>query len=421
MKEIFNIYNSYENHSCGYHDLSPFSPNEKYMVFCSLASSNFKEKIIFSKDLVNVDINLINLNNFQIKKIFNSKCYSLEQGVRINWIDNKRISINILDDFKYPKFIILNIISGKIEKIIKNYFAHQLTGNKKEICTSLDYSTIRDYWTSYGFYHKATKFQPRNSLNVYNWVQNKLLFRIYLNQLDSYRKLKDGYIIHPTMSEDGKKLLFMHRINLKNILYSWIYLADIETDKINLITEEKVSHFTWINNDKFLLFQRIVPGIIKKRRLEFTHGNIKNLNKKSFPINNINKKNIIFSRMLKLFIQRISSGFVLYTINKNKIIKKVISLNLFGIDCHPFYAHSKNKIFLDSYPDNKSKVNIFSINLNNKLFAKKEMQISGDWETHIGKVDAHIRFSPKSNYACIDSVFKKVRIVKIFKITNSIN
>ena len=68
MKEIFNIYNLDENHSCGYHDLSPFSPDEKYLAFCSIPTFDFHEKIIFSKDLVNVDIKIINLDNFQIKK-----------------------------------------------------------------------------------------------------------------------------------------------------------------------------------------------------------------------------------------------------------------------------------------------------------------------------------------------------------------
>ena len=194
-------------------------------------------------------------------------------------------------------------------------------------------------------------------------------------------------------------------------------LADIEKNEINLITEEKISHFTWISNDKFLLFQRLLPKN-KKNKVKLLHRRRKDSESQPLGINTFNK--IIVLNMLKVFFKRIF-WFVLYKIKSNKIKRKIISFNLLGIDCHPFYNDKLNKLFLDSYPNDKKKINIFSINLNNKFFDKKEIQILGNWETCIGKVDAHIRLSENSNYACIDSVFKKVRVVKIFKISNKID
>ena len=413
---FYNISNPDINHSCGYHDISPFSPDEKHLVFCSVSSKEFHENKIFSKNNLEVYVNIISLDDLKIKNIFKSKCYTLEQGIRINWIDNIRITINGIDKNKLPEFTIFNIKEMKIEKVIKNYFCHQISGDNNQFCTSLDYSNIHKVWPSYGFNHEETLSQPSNTLNVYNWKKNKLVFRVNIEQLESYKKYNEGFIIHPTMSKDGENLLFMHRLCFGNILYSWLYLVNFESGLIKLITEEKVSHFTWINNDKFLLFQRLIPRILKKRRLELNLKLSQNSNKDSLSKNIKSKKHIILYRMFKKTFQRISSGFVLYKIKSDKINKKLVSFNLLGIDCHPFYSHSKKKIFLDSYPDKKKFVNIFSFNIDKPFLAEKEMKISGDWETHIGKVDAHIRFSSKSNFACIDGVLKKRRFIKIFKI-----
>ena len=125
--------------------------------------------------------------------------------MRINWIDNRRITINSLDENKLPQFIILNIENKKIEKIVKNYFCHQITGLRKELCMSIDYAEIHSAWPSYGFYHKHTKLQSRNSLNIFNWKTNQLLHRFNLKDLESYKKYNIGFLAHASMSENGEK------------------------------------------------------------------------------------------------------------------------------------------------------------------------------------------------------------------------
>ena len=413
------IKNSKYHNSCGYHDLSPFSPDEKHLIFCSIKTQNYKENIIFSKEHISVNINLFNIKAKKITFLYETNCYTTEQGVRINWIDNKRITINSLDKNNNPEFVIFNIETSKVEKIIKNYFCHQIAGLKKELCISFDYSSIQKMWPSYGFHHKSTKYQPKNSLNIFNWKTNQLIHRFNLFDLKSYKKYKDGFIVHPSISKDGKKIIFMHRIPINKLLYSWLYYVDLESLKVNLITEEKVSHFAWINNDSFIIYQRLLPKFIKSKRIRNYNKNQKiNTISSLKPIaSNFQKKIKIFD-LLKFFLAKFSSGFVIYNVNNSKVKKKLVSLNLLGIDCHPFFDNVRNKLFLDSYPNKSNEVGIYSINLKNPFFAKKEKFLIGDWLTNLGKVDAHIRVSSMGNYICIDDVLKKRRSIKIFKIKN---
>ena len=44
--------------------------------------------------------------------------------------------------------------------------------------------------------------------------------------------------------ENGQKILFMHRIPIGKIVYSYLYYVDLNTKIIKLLTEEKVTHFT---------------------------------------------------------------------------------------------------------------------------------------------------------------------------------
>lgn len=412
-----NINNSDLHYSCGYHDLTPFSPNEKYLVFCSISSKDFQKKIIFSKNNVFVDINLFEIETKKITFLYKTKCYTSEQGVRINWIDNKRITINDLDENKLPQFVVLNVENKNIEKVVKNYFCHQISGLEKEICLSIDYSQIHSNWPSYGFHHKHTKLQSKASMNIFNWKKNILLHKFNLEELESYKNYKCGFIGHPSVSENGEKVLFMHRIPIENIVYSWLYYVDLRTRKIELLTEEKVTHYTWINNDKFLIYQRLLPNFIKSKRIKKNNIEIDGKSQSKIIKSNSQKKSLL-KNLIKTLLSKISSGFVLYKVENKRIRKKLVCLNLLGIDCHPFFNFINNKIYLDSYPNKNNDVEIYSIDLKKPFFAKKEKVLKGDWKTNVGKLDAHIRVSDKGNYICIDDLYKKMRAVKIFKINN---
>ena len=104
-----------------------------------------------------------------------------------------------------------------------------------------------------------------------------------------------------------------------------------------MITEEKVSHFAWINNDSFIIYHRLLPKFIKSKRIRNYNKNQKiNTISSLKPIaSNFQKKIKIFD-LIKFFLAKFSSGFVIYNVNNSKVKKKLVSLNLLGIDCHPF-------------------------------------------------------------------------------------
>ena len=157
-----------------------------------------------------------------------------------------------------------------------------------------------------------------------------------------------------------------------------------------------------------------MPKFIKSKRIKKNNLEIIGVSKSKI-FKSKKEKNSILINLLKNLFTKISSGFVLYEVGNQKIKKRLISLNLLGIDCHPFYSDIHKKIYLDSYPNKNQDVEIYSIDLKKPLFAKKEKVLKGDWKTNVGKLDAHMRVSGNGNYICIDDIFKKIRSLKIFK------
>jgi len=102
----------------------------------------------------------------------------------------------------------------------------------------------------------------------------------------------------------------------------------------------------------------------------------------------------------------------------NQEKKFIIDEKKFGKKKYKIFQIKDGKIYLDSYPNKKKDVEIYSIDLKKPLFAKKEKILKGVWETNIGKLDAHVRVSANGNYFCIDDIFKKMRSIKIFKFNN---
>ena len=63
----------------------------------------------------------------------------------------------------------------KIKRRLEGFFAHQLAGEQKNICLSLDYSSIAKEWPSYGFKHSESSLQLKNTINIINCANNQLI------------------------------------------------------------------------------------------------------------------------------------------------------------------------------------------------------------------------------------------------------
>ena len=105
------------DHSVGFHDIRPFNKfDDKLMVLHRYPLNNLG----FLEDETNIDICLWDYHNSRIDKIDTTAAWSWEQGSRLQWLNEKEIIYNKIDDGKLISCIYN--IEKKKRKNLKNPF-----------------------------------------------------------------------------------------------------------------------------------------------------------------------------------------------------------------------------------------------------------------------------------------------------------
>ena len=131
------------DHSVGYHDIRPFNQiNDKI-----IALHRYPLKNLDLADKVNIDICLWDYHNSKIDKIDTTDAWSWEQGSRLQWLNEKEIIYNKIDDGKLVSCIYN--IQEKKKKLLRNP-VYSISKKTKKILT-LNYSRLGTIWKSYGY------------------------------------------------------------------------------------------------------------------------------------------------------------------------------------------------------------------------------------------------------------------------------
>ena len=405
------------DHTVGYHDIRPFNQfNDNLLVLHRYPLNNLG----FLADKVNTDICLWDYHNSKIDKIDTSGAWSWEQGSRLQWLNEKEIIYNKIDDGKLVSCI-YNIQERKKKNLINPIYS--ISKKTKKFLT-VNYSRLWHLWKSYGYHVINEKIDYEESpkddgVFLCDFDNNKKLILSIRDavELCGLQNIKNTsfFLCFPTFSPEGDKFVSLLRFFLKNgVLISYFICTYIDGSKKQLLASEKVSHFEWINNEKIVVWCRnLSPHFQKLRFNSFLEKYFVTYLKKV-----VNKlKPSLKAKMLSTHYHLIDLK------NPNKITK--LDEKILTEDGHPQISEDGKYLITDTYPNKAGYQKLMLYDLEkNKTHDVGEFRISENLTNNSLKCDLHPRWNHKGNLISIDSSHEGSRqsyIINVEKLINNIS
>ena len=405
------------DHTVGYHDIRPFNQfNDNLLVLHRYPLNNLG----FLADKVNTDICLWDYHNSKIDKIDTTGAWSWEQGSRLQWLNEKEIIYNKIDDGKLVSCI-YNIQEEKKKNLINPIYS--ISKKTKKFLT-VNYSRIWNLWKSYGYHVNNEKIDYEESpkddgVFLCDFDNNKKLVLSIREavELCGLQNIKNTsfFLSLPTFSPEGDKFVSHLRFHLKSgAVASYFICTYINEPRNQLLAGEKVSHLEWINNEKIVVWSRNLPLYFQKLRL--------NTFLEKYFVTNLKKVVNKFRPTLKTRIK--SEHYHLIDLKRpNKITK--LDEKILTEDGHPQISEDGKYLIMDTYPNKAGYQKLMLYDLEkNKTHDVGEFRISENLTNNDLKCDLHPRWNHKGNLISIDSSHEGSRqsyIINVEKLINNIN
>jgi len=365
----------------GYYDLNPFDKSENKVL-----AINVDRELSTPKPNRLAEVGYFDLTHSKpyFIKIGQTETWNWQQGCRLQWYpscNDSAVLYNCLVDDNYGS-VVMEFKNGKINQKI-NHAIYQL--NKSgTVGLSLNFSRLQRLRPGNGYSNLPDETINENCpKNDGIWRidiqknQSSLLFSLEcLVKVSPHDNMRNAqhYVNQLIFNPSGDSFLFLHRwIDDTNKRHSRLFTASSNGENLNLIINTGVvSHFTWLSDDRFLVFM----PVDKHRQARF----------------------VLYS---------IENGFM-----------GIIGIEQLIKDGHPTFISEGKSLILDTYPDKyrNQKLLLFNI-VNNKLDVIDRFYSPPIFTGEL-RCDLHPRPSLTSNKICIDVVSNNLRAIKVLDLSN---
>ncbi len=426
-KEIFKteFEPNKKHHFFGYYDKCPWSKDGRFLL---ALETDLIDRLPNENDVALVGI--IDLKgDKKFKKLTETRAWNFQQGCMLQWLGpdfNERI---IFNDFRDGRFVsvIFNTKTEKEEKEIP--FPIYAVHPSGEFALSVNFSRLDKLREGYGYKGVSKKIEAvsvNDGIYKIDFLKNNLEIILSLEQLRSHNFISDliddgeHWVDHLTFTPAGERFIFLHRVEVKNIgMFSRLYTANNDGSGLfGPILSGMGSHFSWKNNEEFLVWGR-PPGVAA------SIGKHTFLKKIITPI----YQHLPIPRIIKLKMS--GDGFLLFKDKTKEFI--TIEQKLLKEDGHASFSPNENWLLGDNYPDKKHYRDLFLYNLKenkkitlnrfysmpNKEHIKKENW--DNWDLTAMRSDFHPRWNREGTQICIDSVHEGSRQMHVFDVADILN
>lgn len=363
----------------GFHDICPFSYDEKYILSNKL---EIPLRMPTTEDLLTVGYWDSDLKKYT--SVCKTKVWNYHKGCRLQWLGEKNYS-----------FIFNNIVNGKLGATIYkfdgnktmsiNYPIDTVSPNGK-YATSFSYERLNRYMPGYGYCFSDQPFFEENSSShtgLFLIDIDKNLCRLIVSletlaKIDPDETMKGAhhYVTHTEFSPNGNRIAFLHRWTYEDPEKRYTRLVTCKLDGSDIYispTSGMVSHFDWDNKHGILAYCQ-VDGV---------------------------------------------DGYFIFENHKMRKYKHVIvDLNSDG---HQFYVPQTDYFITDTYPDKRRHAKLYLCNINSgkyRLIAdlKSPKKFQSPTTYKHWACDLHPRVSPSGKFASFDSVHSGQRAFCVMKI-----
>jgi hypothetical protein len=385
QKEFFRgAYQMKENFFFGFHDISPFSSDEK-----KLLANHVSFDLRMPEPEESLEVGYFEFAEGRIglfHTIGNSFSWNYHKGCRLQWIDTNRAIFNSAENSK----LIARIIDThtREEKKMDYPIDSVYSDANRCLATSFSYERLERCMPGYGYPYKDNGFTEQSApagtgLFIVNLKENTRKLLVPIAELaetveSCYSDDFLHFVTHSEFSPDGRYVSFLHRWihRTGDALKRWtrIVVYDLKLDNLIVLpSQESGSHYVW-NHKNQLIASCIIGG--NSRHVLFDMNNLDNC--------------------------------------------KIIAGNRINSDGHQSFI-SDTSFVTDTYPDKHRMAKIYKVNtvtsdveLMAKIYSPKTFQTK-DFRRHIA-CDLHPRVSPSGKYICFDSPRTGIRSLYIMNL-----
>lgn len=386
-KEYFTGYYQYrEGYFFGFHDVSPFSQDERML----LANHPAFDLRMPKAGEEGMEVGYFDFKDGQIgdyHTIGTSYAWNYHKGCRLQWIDGQNVIFNTAIDGRLLSKIV-DLKTGK-ERTVAYPIDAVNVANGKSLATTFSYERLERCMPGYGYPYQdggyTEQAAPKETglfLLDMDTDERKLLVSIaeLAASVDSsYMKGYLHFVTHTEFSKDGRYIAFLYRRIPTEGDYmkrrTRVCVYDLEKGElITLPTQESGSHYVW-NNKNQLVISCVIDGM---------------------------------------------SCHVLYDMN-NVESYHIVAGEKLNSDGHQSFV--TDTIFVtDTYPDRYRMAKIYKADVEAQeaellvsVYSPKKFQTK-DFKCHIA-CDLHPRVSASGKYLCFDSprTGKRGLYVMVFK------
>ena len=208
------------------------------------------------------------------------------------------------------------------------------------------------------------------------------------------------FLTHPTFSPTGKRICFLHRFFTPDgALYSRLIVGCLDGGGLEILAEEKVSHFDWLDDETILVWTRDTPRSLAAARRSGLLA--------SAPL----KPLLWLARRLRPGIKHRLFGEAYFLIDiEAPSHKKAMGRGLLEQDGHPMFTADRRWMITDTYPDNErlQTLILYDVRENRRIDIGRFKADPGVGDRDM-KCDLHPRWDRDERLVCIDSTDRGLR------------
>lgn len=371
-----------EGYFFGFHDVSPFSEDEKFLLSNRLEIPETPLLMPVKGDRLTVGYWINNFKHFiPVKKTLS---WNYHKGCRLQWLGRSNTEF-IFNDYIDNRIcsVIYSISNKEFHKID---YPIDVVSHDGRYATSFSYERLNKYMPGYGYIYKDKPFfedkdSSKTGIFIVDLKKNTQTLIVSLKQLVGidHEKTMDGanhYVTHSEFSPDDERIAFLHRwtFNDTNKRYTRLITCKLDGSDIQVSkTSGMVSHYVWDSKHGILAYCR-VDG--KDGHYIFT----------DYKLNNV-----------------------------------YLATSLLNSDGHQSFIPQKDMFITDTYPDKHRHAMLYIVNiLNGKVKKIADLKSPKKFQSRVAEkhwaCDLHPRVSPKGTYVCFDSVHTGHRALCFMKI-----
>lgn len=400
-------------HFVGFHDICPWDLSEQYIAVHRVDNDIVKNRT--ENDYI--DVGLWDLREGKVEIIGKTNCWNWQQGARLQWFPGKNTIIYNKTEAGQLVSTLLEINSGKETTLPFPIYSVSKDGSKG---LTYNFARLRKYWKGYGY--ASGKFLEMGERNIdinfpdddgiflIDFRKNTIELLLTISEVANYNqdnRTKDlpRFFTHAVFNPSGTAFCFFERFHsLEGGLYSRFFTYNMETSKINLVGEGKISHFDWRNDDEIMVWSRPSQSLLNTMN--------KNGMLAKFPF----KQGIRLIRKLKPGLKsKMTNEYyrifdIVHTENNIAVGKGIITA-----DGHPMFSKDGSWFINDTYPDEKGQQTLMYYDmLKNERVDIIKLDVPEQFIDFDLKCDLHPRLNRIGDKVCVDSAHSGRRQVYIY-------